>query len=49
MGSSNFWIVRTAEMSYRVHNMNKKECIAYLIECGMDEATAKEKVKRFVR
>jgi hypothetical protein len=42
-----YWTVRTCQSSYYVRNMNKRECIAWLIERGMCEAAAKVEVKKW--
>lgn len=43
------WTVRTVELSYRVGNQTKKECIAELVGYGMPESEAKQIVKGWFR
>lgn len=43
------WTIRTCESAYKVHNMNKKECVQWLIERGMLEDEAKATVKKWFR
>ena len=43
------WTIRTIELSYRVGNQTKKECVAELISHGMPEDEAKRLVKGWFR
>lgn len=43
------WTIRTVELSYRVGNQTKKQCIAELVGYGMPEEEAKQRVKGWFR
>lgn len=44
-----YWRIQTIELSYRVGNNTKKECVPMLMELGMTEEEAKKRVKGWFR
>ena len=42
-----YYTMLTCETAYNVRNMNKRECVAWLIEAGLDATEAKRIVKNW--